>query len=89
MWLEWAPHALNNGTLTPSKALAFKQLCRDVVSERDLRKVELFGSAHARAHRAVVNALGDFGLRPFGKPSAGAAEKPAVDPMKEKYFGGR
>ncbi len=91
VWLNLAPLALEKGTLTPATDLAFKILCRNVVVlEEYSRSVQERGSANHRGMIQRVDAeLGDFGLRAFGKASAPAAAAPAVDPVKERFFGGR
>lgn len=91
VWLKLGPLALEKGTLTKTTEYAFKLLCRNVVLERRYAmSVTDAGTANHRGMIQRVDAeLGDFGLRAFGKAAAGAVEKPAVDPVKEKYFGGR
>lgn len=90
VWLELAPFAMQNGTLTPATSLAFRVLCRNVVLERQYAaSVTDRGSANHRGMIQRVDAeLLRFNLAPCGKPVAGAEPaKPAVDPMKAKYFG--
>jgi len=89
VWLELAPIAQKKGTLTADYMYAFKLLCRNVVLERALRLTDAATPNHRGLMQRIEVALDHFMLRPFGKPAAGAVEQPAVDPVKEKYFGGR
>jgi hypothetical protein len=92
VWLELAPHAIANGTLTTATALGFRMLCRNVALEKQYaRSVNDRGTANHRGLIQRIDAeLLRFNLAPCGKP-VGQPEtaKPAVDPMKAKYFGGR
>jgi hypothetical protein len=87
-WLRWAPEAIRKGTLKGHE-YAFILLCRNIVLEKALRLTEPASANHRGMIQRVDAELGDFGLRAFGKPSAGEAAQAAVDPMKAKYFGNR
>lgn len=91
VWLELAPHATANGTLTDATSLGFRLLCRNVVLERQFSaSVMDRGCANHRGLIQRIDAeLLRFNLAPCGKPVAAPAEAPKVDPMKAKYFGGR
>lgn len=92
VWLELAPHAMKNGTLTTATALGFRMLCRNVALEKQYaRSVNDRGTANHRGLIQRIDAeLLRFNLAPCGKPLASPeAAKPAVDPMRAKYFGGR
>jgi len=69
VWLELAPFAFGNRTLTRATSLAFRLLCRNVVLERALAtSVEDRGGANHRGLIQRVDAeLSAFNLRPFGK----------------------
>lgn len=93
VWLELAPFALQNRTLTPATALGFRMLCRNVALERNYsRSVNDRGGANHRGLIQRIDAeLIRFNLAPCGKPLGIAGTgvgKPAVDPLKNKYFGG-
>ena len=89
VWLKLAPLAIQKGTLTPFNEQAFEMLCKNIVGERALRLTDPYSPNHRGMIQRVDVELGDFGLRAFGKAAAGESSKPAVDPMKEKYFGSR
>lgn len=89
VWLELAPHAIANGTLTDATALSFRILCRNIVLERAFASsVNDKGSANHRGMLQRVDAeLLRFNLSPCGKPVAEPLSKPAADPREAKYFG--
>lgn len=79
VWVRLAPHALQNGTLTPATQLAFALLCKNIVRERRYgESVTECGSSNHRGLIARVEAgLDAFQLRPTGKGSmAPVQEKP-------------
>lgn len=91
IWLELAPHAMANGTLTAATALGFRMLCKNVALERAYAAsvMDRGGPNHRGLIQRIDAELLRFNLAPCGKPiSAGLAERPAVDPVKAKYFGG-
>lgn len=83
VWLELAPHAFRNRTLTKATSLSFRMLCRNIVIERALAsKVMDQGTANHRGMIQRVDAeLLRFNLSPCGRamyePAAGEGEKPA------------
>lgn len=89
VWMELAPLAMAQGTLTPSKSFAFRLLCRNIVLER--RYASSVTDAGGASHRGMIQALDRellrFGLSPCGKPEVAGEQVPAVDPMEAKYFG--
>jgi hypothetical protein len=92
VWLELAPHAIANRTLTPATSLGFRMLCRNVAMERQYsQSVRDRGGANHRGLIQRIDAeLLRFNLAPCGKPvAAPESAKPPVDPMKERYFGRR
>lgn len=91
VWLELAPHALANGTLTKATSLAFRLLCKNVVLERlYAASVNDRGGANHRGMIQRIDAeLLRFNLAPCGKRLEGAEPaRPQVDPRKAKYLGG-
>jgi len=86
VWLELAPFAFKNGTLTKTSALAFRLLCRNVVLERDYAKSvqERGGASHRGMIQRVDAELDAFALRPTGKPMAEPVAKP-LNPL-EKFL---
>jgi hypothetical protein len=69
VWLELAPHASQNRTLTKATALSFRLLCRNIVLERELAtSAEHRGGANHRGVLQRVDAeLLRFNLSPCGK----------------------
>lgn len=88
VWLRLGALAAEAGTLQARYVPAFKELCRHVVLEKGywMPAADTGGADHCRLIKIIHAEMDRFGLRPFGKPEA-AAPKPAVDPVKEKYFG--
>lgn len=88
VWMELAPHAFANGTLTKASSLAFRILCRNVVLERRFGNsvTEQGNASHRGLIQRVDSELLAFGLAPCGKPMAGAqpVQKPA-NPL-EKFL---
>lgn len=88
VWMELAPHAFANRTLTTATSLAFRLLCRNVVLER--RYAGSVQDAGGASHRGVIQIIDRellrFNLAPCGK-SVVMEPVPAVDPRQEKYFG--
>ncbi len=91
IWLELAPFAFANGTLTRATSLAFRVLCQNIVILRQYAgSVQDKGGANHRGMIQRVDAeLLRFSLSPCGKPAPGALipDQPAADPLKAKYFG--
>lgn len=92
VWLELTPLAMRLGTFKPEYAIAFKLLCRNVVLERRyaLSVTDAGGSSHRGLIQIIDRELRFFQLSPDagGKSGSNESEKPAVDPLKEKYFAG-
>lgn len=88
VWLDLAPHAFANRTLTKATRLSFELLCRNVVLERKLSAdVELVGGPNHRGLiQRVDSELSAFNLRPFGKPIY--EEAPKAEPVNplEKFL---
>src|SRR5688572_18842833 len=86
VWLELAPHAFRNRTLTKASSLAFRQLCRSVVLERQLAASpgERGGASHRGMIQRVDVELVSFGLAPNGKPMADAvpAKQAPANPLE-------
>ncbi len=77
VWLEQAPHAFLNRTLTRATALAFKRYCKTVVLEQNEAKSSGVGGANHRGLLKQVNLLElQFLLAADGRPMA-APPKPA------------
>lgn len=84
VWLDLAPHAFANRTLTRGTAVSFGLLCRNIVLERDLAEnVEQRGGANHRGIIQRVDAeLLRFNLSPCGKALfEEAAPTPATNPL--------
>lgn len=80
IWLELAPFAMANGTLTAATSAAFSAFVRWEQLSRALAMsvLEKGTSKHIQAHKEAIKGYYDFNLRPTGKPMAGAvAQKPA------------
>lgn len=80
VWMEQAPHAFRNRTLTKASALAFRRYCGLVVLEREqFRNVESRGGAdHGRTVKLVNGLELQFNLTAAGKPmhAAEPVQKP-------------
>lgn len=89
VWLMMAPFATANGTLTKAWAFAFALLCRNIALERRYASsvTEAGGPSHRGVIQIVDRELLRFNLAPLGKPAESEDAKPAVDPLKAKYFG--
>jgi hypothetical protein len=91
VWLELAPFAFRNRTLTKATSLSFRMLCRNVVIEREMgAKVMDRGTANHRGMIQRVDAeLLRFNLSPCGKAMIDPkpVEKPA-NPL-EKFLNRR
>lgn len=87
VWLELAPHAFANRTLTKGTSLSFRLLCRNVVLERKLAAdVELEGGSNHRGLIQRVDAeLLRFNLSPCGKPILEAEPVKPANPL-EKFL---
>ncbi len=84
VWLQLAPHAFANGTLTKATMYAFCLLCRNIVLER--RYASSVQEAGGANHRGVIQRVDAellrFSLAPCGKPLQAAAAQPE-DPFAE------
>lgn len=85
VWLQLAPHAFKNRTLTRATALAFERLCKYVVLERILHEsdAERGGANHRGLISRVDAGLLRFNLAPCGKALYEAApdEAAPVNPL--------
>ncbi|HJT94759.1 MAG TPA: hypothetical protein VJ777_22955 [Mycobacterium sp.] len=90
VWMELAPFAFANGTLTKATSLGFRMMCRNIVLERRYaQSVTDQGSSNHRGMIQRVDAeLLRFNLAPCGKPMASGPAVAEVDPMEAKYLGG-
>lgn len=91
-WREWAPHAIEQGTLTEAQVAGFRELCEQLVVKRALwDRMETLGPASAEADRILKRyekmaqrvdaSLARFRLTSFGKPMGEAKpRKPAANP---------
>ena len=88
VWMELAPFAFANRTLTKATSLSFRILCRNVVLERlyGLSPTDRGGASHRGMIQRVDAELLRFNLSPCGKPIYEAA--PAVVPANplEKFL---
>lgn len=69
VWLELAPHAFRNRTLTKATSLSFRMLCRNVVLERTMAasKADQGTADHRGMIQRVDAELLRFNLSPCGK----------------------
>ena len=83
VWMELAPHALAERTLTPATAVAFSWLCGLVMIERKLRAAPLAvaGPDHRGLMQRVESGLARFRLTADGK--AVAAPEALTDAFSE------
>lgn len=91
VWLELAPVAVSRGVdLSETKGLPFRILCQNVALCR--RYAASVAEAGSPNHRGMIQAvdreLPRFRLVDIGGKAIAPAPKPAVDPLKEKYFAG-
>lgn len=87
VWLQQAPHACTQRTLTRATALAFERYCRIVVLEQNEAKSSGVGGANHRGLLRQINAYElQFLLTPAGKPMRDA-DTPAQD-ADDAFFGG-
>lgn len=91
VWLELAPHAFENRTLTKGTALAFKILCTNVVILRGYATsmMDRGGADHRGMIARVDAAMARFCLAPAGKPLIKAAPEQAPANPVSKYLGRR
>lgn len=92
VWLELAPHAIKSGTLTMATSLGFRMLCRNVALERTYAAsvMDRGGANHRGLIQRIDAELLRFNLAPCGKAMPNPeAQKPPVDPVKARFFGGR
>jgi hypothetical protein len=86
LWMELAPHATANGTLTPATSLSFRLLCKNIALL--LRYYPSVTEASNANHRGLMQRVDAellrFCLSPIGKAII-EDEKPQVDPMEAKY----
>lgn len=97
-WRTWAPHAIEERTLTPATEAGFRELCIRManVHELDARIVQL-GTAsqealpylrERRGQAAQLNvSLKDFKLSAFGKPATAETAPPAKGGSEWAAFG--
>ena len=83
VWLELAPFALANRTLTPSTSLTFALLCENICREREVAASEdRHGASHRGLIREVNTRLLQFQLAPCGKAIYDAeTAAPVVNPL--------
>jgi hypothetical protein len=80
VWLNQAPFAFKNGTLTRASALSFERYCRIVVLEQNEAKSSGVGGANHRGLLKQINAYElQFLLTPAAKPMP-VLDKPAQEP---------
>lgn len=92
VWLELAALALRRGkTLEAAQEYPFRLLCRNVALERRYAGsvVDAGGANHRGMIATIDRQLLRLGLIEFGLKAAPAKPAAPVDPLKEKYFGGR
>jgi hypothetical protein len=91
VWKDLAPEATRNGTLKASTVKAFVMLCEQIVDYRAQRRLQAGSADAARTAKIVLGLLGDFDLRPRGKPvtSGENPQQQPLNPMWEKYIGGQ
>ena len=71
IWIQQAPLAFRNGTLTRATALSFERYCRVVVMARRESKSSAVGGANHRGLLKQLSALErDFLRAPSGRPDA-------------------
>lgn len=90
VWLELAPHAIANRTLTDATSKGFRMLCQNIaLSDRYYASVnDAGGSNHRGLIQRIDAELLRFNLAPCGKPMASAEPaQPAIDPVKARFFG--
>lgn len=91
VWLQQAPHAFKNRTLTRASAVSFERYCKVVVLERNEAKSSGMGGANHRGLLKIINGYElQFLLTPAGKPMpevASGPPKPAVND-DDAFFGG-
>lgn len=86
IWLELAPHAMANGTLTDATKAAFVAFIRWESLSRQLAMsvLERGTSKHINAHKEALKGYYDFALRPTGKAMPGAVQpQKAANPLSE------
>lgn len=91
VWMDLAPLAMALGTFKPAYSVAFKLLCRNIVLEQRyaLSVTDAGGASHRGLIQIIDRELRFFQLSPdAGHKSSSDDAKPAVDPLKEKYFAG-
>lgn len=94
VWREWAPLAVDAGTLVAATVPAFLHLVEIETDRRELRarfkRAPLLVTAEGelslrREHRALMHELGarlkDFCISPFGKEIVPDAEQGEADPL--------
>jgi hypothetical protein len=80
VWLNQAPFAFKNGTLTRASALSFERYCRIVVLEQNEAKSSGVGGANHRGLLKQINAYElQFLLTPAAKPMP-VLDKPGQEP---------
>jgi len=88
VWLELAPFAFKNRTLTRATSYTFRLLCRNIVAERALRESVLTRNAadHRGLMREINTRLLQFQLAPCGKAILTADAEEATPVSKLDRF---
>lgn len=88
VWVQLAPGAFKEHTLTKATEYAFSEMCRDIVALARMRlDPDKVGGADFRGMRQQIRAeLKSFRIGPVGKPMVDDAPK-AVDPF-DQFDGG-
>ena len=89
VWMQQAPHAFRNRTLTRASALSFERYCKVVVMERNESKSSAAGGANHRGLLRQINAYElQFVLTPCGKPMPDLAKTVTTPDEDDAFFGG-
>ena len=95
-WLRWAPHAVDQRTLTPATAAGFRELCEVAAFKEDVAvRLQKFGSdgksgaermkQYTRLSQRLDACLGRFKLTAYGKPmdGGGSSKKAPSNPWAQ------
>lgn len=89
VWMQQAPHAFRNRTLTRASALSFERYCKVVVLERNEAKSSGMGGANHRGLLKQINSYElQFMLTPAGKPMVDQGPSLPVQNEDDAFFGG-